>query len=338
MGDKMGNIIFDTRWIGEHGIGRFAKELFKIDGSFLPIKLTGNPASKFDVLKLTIYRLANRKDYFFSPGYSAPLFFLDKTFITVHDLNHIDVQYNSSWLKKVYYKLVLKRACKKSKVIFTVSNFTKERIVQWSGRDSKDIVVVGNGVSQEFNSEVEPYVSDSQYILMVGNRKQHKNEKKGVEAFLKSSAGSNIKLLMTGESSADITNLVNEYNASDRVVFLGKVDENTLASLYKGAICLFFPSLYEGFGLPIIESMACGTPVITSNITALPEVTGDAGLYVDPYDLQSMINGINKMISDSKLRTELSERGLIQVRKYSWDMTRSKISLVLNKYNKKVIV
>ncbi|VCW26213.1 hypothetical protein BANRA_03853 [Klebsiella variicola] len=63
----MGNIIFDTRWIGEHGIGRFAKELFKIDGSFLPIKLTGNPASKFDVLKLTIYRLANRKDYFFRP-------------------------------------------------------------------------------------------------------------------------------------------------------------------------------------------------------------------------------------------------------------------------------
>ena len=124
----MNKILFDQRWIGEHGIGRFAKEIYRSSTHKMALELKGNPAGMFDILKLTTY-LFFHKGYFYSPGYNSPFFFLKRTIFTIHDLNHIDFVDNSSFLKRAYYNLILKRACKKSKKIFTVSAFVYQRLV-----------------------------------------------------------------------------------------------------------------------------------------------------------------------------------------------------------------
>jgi len=108
----MRKFIYDSRWNGEHGIGRFSREVFEGLDNLEPIELDGHPANPLDCFKLTAY-LSKRKKFFFSPGYNSPLFFLNRTLITVHDLNHIDIDSNTSFLKKIYYNLVLKRACTK---------------------------------------------------------------------------------------------------------------------------------------------------------------------------------------------------------------------------------
>ncbi|MFS6931853.1 glycosyltransferase family 4 protein [Klebsiella oxytoca] len=323
------NIIFDSRWIGEHGIGRFAKE---IRDSGLPLKnimLHGNPAGKFDTIKLTFYLWKN-KDYFFSPGYNAPFLFLKRAIITIHDLNHIDLNYNSSILKRLYYRLILKRACQKSALILTVSEFSKERIHQWANVPLDKIRVVGNGVSCEFVPEGYNYSSDSSpYILIVGNRKTHKNEFSAVSAFLKANIPQEYRLLIIGEPTKELQELINSYNACSRVFFIGRVTNQKLASLYRGATCLLFPSLYEGFGLPVIESMACGTPVITSNVTSLPEIAGDAALIVNPYEIQEIILAIEQIINDEDLRELLITRGLAQSAKYSWKQVQRLVTEAL---------
>lgn len=314
--------IFDDRWIGEHGIGRFAKEVRKCDLDFESISLTGNPAGKFDVLKLTLFLFLKSNKYYFSPGYNAPYFFIKRSIITVHDLNHVDINSNSSFLKRVYYNYVLKRACKRALVIFTVSSFSKQRIVEWSGADDRKIIVVGNGVSEEFNEDVTAYQNEAPYLFIVGNRKEHKNEESALLAFLNAKIPHNFQLIMTGDASPTLTDILVKNNAAYRVKFLGKVTNKELASLYKGATCLLFPSLYEGFGLPVIESMACGTPVITSNTTSLPEVSQGAALLVDPKSLSDITAAIETIVNNEDICICMIEKGYKQAAKFRWEKTR----------------
>lgn len=323
--------IFDNRWIGEHGIGRFAKEVQKSNLKLEEIKLAGNPAGKLDVLKLTFFLLINKNKYYFSPGYNAPILCASRSIITVHDLNHIDIDSNSSFLKRVYYNYVLKRACKNALIVFTVSKFSKKRIVEWSGTSEEKVIVVGNGVSDEFNKDAVAYKNASPYILMVGNRKEHKNEDMALLAFLKAKISSDYQLLLTGDSSPKLIDILAKNNASDRVKFLGKVTNKELASLYKGATCLLFPSLYEGFGLPVIESMACGTPVITSNTTSLPEVSDDAALLVNPNDLNEITGAIEKIVNNADIRDSMVEKGYKQAAKFQWSETRGIIENAINR-------
>lgn len=289
-------IIFDTRWIGEHGIGRFSKEIYDED-FFQPINLKGNPVSIFDVVKLTIYLFFNR-GFFFSPGFNVPLFFLKRTAMTIHDLNHIDLEDNSSFLKKVYYNLILKRACKKCAIIFTVSEFSKSRIVDWSGIDPDKVKVVYNGVSKAFHDKVLPFEPGYPYIFIVGNRKTHKNEDRALRAFAQANINQNVKLLFSGNPSEQLISTTEELNIIDRVVFLGKLTEEKLAQTYKGTICLLFPSLYEGFGLPAIEAMSCGKYVISSNSTALKEINLQKELLVNPNSTKEIKDKIEYLVNN----------------------------------------
>ncbi|MFW2002449.1 glycosyltransferase family 4 protein [Acinetobacter ursingii] len=326
-------IIFDTRWIGDHGIGRFAKEVYD-DEIFEPIRLKGNPVSIFDVVKLTIYLFFN-KNFFFSPGFNAPFFFLHRTAITIHDLNHIDVDANTSFLKKLYYNIVLKRACKKAALIFTVSEFSKGRIVDWSGINPDKVKVVYNGVSSAFHQDVQPYLPGFSYIFIVGNRKKHKNEDRALRAFAKANIDKNIHVLFSGKPSDQLLNTAKELQIEDRVKFLGRLSEEELASTYKGAICLLFPSLYEGFGLPAIEAMACGTPVITSNSTSLVEISGSSALFVNPHDINHIQESLNMLINNHELRNKLIDKGFLTAKKYLWFYSKNKIKRLLTSSNTK---
>ncbi|WP_153389390.1 glycosyltransferase family 4 protein [Acinetobacter wanghuae] len=320
-------IIFDTRWFGEHGIGRFAKEVYDKD-IFKPIKLTGNPISIFDVLKLTLYLLFHH-DFFYSPGFNAPFFFLKRTAITLHDLNHIDLDANSSFLKRLYYNLVLKRACKKCAFIVTVSEFSKKRIVEWSGINPDKVKVVYNGVSDAFHANVKPYEPGFPYIFIVGNRKLHKNEDRAMRAFAQADIDKDIKLVFSGDPSDQLLQTANELSITERIIFLGRLTEEQLASTYKGAICLLFPSLYEGFGLPVIESMACGTPVITSNTTSLVEVAGQATELIDPKNVNNISQSINRLYSDKQLQQKNINLGYINIKKYCWQSSKKRLKKIL---------
>jgi glycosyltransferase involved in cell wall biosynthesis len=321
-------IYFDSRWCGTHGIGRFATEVRKSKIDFIDLPLQGNPASKFDVFKLT-FALARVNGFFFSPGYNAPFFFLNRTIITVHDLNHIDLNYNSSLLKRIYYKLILKRACIKSARILTVSEFSKDRIVKWSGVPEEKVFVVGNGVSQEFNTEGEKYQPGFPYVFVVGNRKAHKNEARVLEAFHLSALPHEVKLVFNGKISDELHDIINKYGLTDKVVFLGTLSSIKLASCYRGAEVLLFPSLYEGFGLPVIEAMACGIPVITSNTTSLKEIASAAACLVNPESIIDIKLALEKIFEDEHYKKKLVERGLIQSKKFTWNKTRSKIEVLL---------
>ena len=314
--NQQNKVIFDTRWFGEHGIGRFATEVYDED-FFQPIKLKGNPVSIFDVIKLTIYLFFN-KNFFFSPGFNAPFFFLHRTAITIHDLNHIDVDANTSFLKKLYYNIVLKRACRKAALIFTVSEFSKGRIVDWSGINPDKVKVVYNGVSSAFHQDVQPYLPGFPYIFIVGNRKLHKNEDRALRAFAQANIDKNIHVLFSGKPSDQLANTAKELQIEDRVKFLGRLSEDELASTYKGALCLLFPSLYEGFGLPVIEAMACGTPVITSNTTSLVEIANNSCELIDPTKIEQISKAIEKILDNIVLRKKYVEYGLINIQAYKW--------------------
>ena len=318
--NQQNKVIFDTRWFGEHGIGRFATEVYDED-FFQPIKLKGNPVSIFDVIKLTIYLFFN-KNFFFSPGFNAPFFFLHRTAITIHDLNHIDVDANTSFLKKLYYNIVLKRACRKAALIFTVSEFSKGRIVDWSGINPDKVKVVYNGVSSAFHQDVQPYLPGFPYIFIVGNRKLHKNEDRALRAFAQANIDKNIHVLFSGKPSDQLVNTAKELQIEDRVKFLGRLSEDELASTYKGALCLLFPSLYEGFGLPVIEAMACGTPVITSNTTSLNEICQGAGFLVDPSNVELITKKIEESINNPILATDNVRKGFNRAKDFSWNKTK----------------
>ncbi|EDL3475068.1 glycosyltransferase family 1 protein, partial [Salmonella enterica subsp. enterica serovar Newport] len=276
-------VLMDISWSNKGGIGRFTDEISKLLCDISKEELYRKCASPLAPLGLAVNIFLRKKtDVVFLPGYIPPLFCSKKFIITIHDLNHLDLNDNSSLFKRLFYNFIIKRGCRKAYKIFTVSNFSKERIVAWSGVNPNKIVTVYNGVSSLFNADVKPLNLGYKYLLCVGNRKTHKNEKCVISAFAKADIDPSIKLVFTGNPCNDLEKLIIQHGLSERVKFFGFVSEKDLPSLYKGSLGLVFPSLYEGFGLPVVEGMACGIPVLTSLTSSLPEVAGDAAILVDP--------------------------------------------------------
>lgn len=323
-------VYFDYRWIGEHGIGRVAR-ILEQRLSLPRIVAQGAPSSPADPLRLMIAMLRLPKGAaVFSPGYNAPLFVVRPFIFTIHDLNHIDRSENSSALKRLYYRLIMRRACHKAFRVLTVSEFSRQRIIAWAGVEPNRVVNVGNGVDECYRPDAIPYAPGFSYLLCVSNRKAHKNEPKVLEAFARADIDLAIRLIFTGEANERLLTLCRQLGVENRVAFIGRVPEEDLPGLYRGAVALVFPSLYEGFGLPVIEAMACGTPVLTSNTTSLPEVAGDAALLVDPLSVEQITQGIERLCTDEALLTVLAERGLRQAAMFRWDGVSDKVQAVLD--------
>ena len=324
------NIYFDARWSGDHGIGRVSRMLDK--RLCLPhLSISGNPASPIEPLRLFwAMKKLPRDAAVFNPGYNVPIFVVRPYIFIIHDLSHIDFPENSSPPKKLYYYFISRKACHKAFRILTVSEFSRQRIISWSHVPNERVVNIGNGVDPSYNPNVEPYSPGYRYLLCVGNRKAHKNEARVVEAFANSRIDRGICLLFVGEPSKNLIFLSKQFEVQERIAFLGRVPEDDLPGVYRGAMALVFPSLYEGFGLPVIEAMACGTPVLTSNVASLPEVAGDAALLVDPTSVDQIKNGIERLCQDSNLRQKLREKGLQRAKLFKWDDVVSRVKSVLN--------
>lgn len=329
----MKQLYFDERWIGPHGIGRFAKELAQgLNPLFL--KLPGRPTQAFDAWRLRRSLQALPQDsLFLNPGYTAPLGKVRLPYVlTVHDLNHIDLPDNSNPAKRLYYRAVLQPGCHHAATVLTVSEFSRQRIVEWSGIDAARIINVGNGVDPSFSPVGEKWRHTRPYILSVSNRRTHKNEFRMLKAFAASRASKEYDLLLTGQPTQALQELAQSVGILDRLVFTGTVQEGGLPALYRGAQLLFFPSLYEGFGLPLIEAMACATPCLTSNTTALPEVGADAVLYANPLDISEMAQQLDRLLSDDGLRNSFSAKGPVRAAMFGWESVVEKTRRCLGEF------
>src|SRR5215469_6153785 len=178
-------IYADQRWIGHHGIGRFARHVLAgLD--YRPVPLTSHPAAPLDAWRLPrALRMATRTDLFFSPGYNTPLFERCRFVFTIHDLGHVYCPENSSPAIRLYYSTIMRRACQRAVKILTVSEFTRSQILQWSGVKPSKVLNVGCGVDAAYRPDGDLYDFPFPYLLCVSNRKRHKNEFRVVEAFAK---------------------------------------------------------------------------------------------------------------------------------------------------------
>lgn len=323
-------LLFDARWIGAHGIGRFAREIarhFEVEFA----ALESNPVSPFDCFYLSKKLLKYKKPkWFFSAGISAPFFAAIPYVLTVHDLNHIDRPENSNSLKRLYYRSVLTWLVWRAKAVFTVSNFSKKRIIQYFSINPSKVFVIGNGVSSAFSVSGARYECDFPYILCVSNRKAHKNERRILQAFANANLPTSVKLLFTGLPADTLEQWMKELGLTDRVVFVGRQEDKALAKLYRSALFLLFTSLYEGFGLPIVEAFASGIPVITSNVTSMPEIAGGAALLVNPYAVDEIKEAIEKLYHSKTLRLSLRSKGLQIAGQYTWESVAHRMANALD--------
>jgi glycosyltransferase involved in cell wall biosynthesis len=151
-----------------------------------------------------------------------------------------------------------------------------------------------------------------------------------VQAFARAHIDLRVHLVFTGESNLPLADWIEKQGVTLRVNFVGSVPEEKLPSLYRGATALIFPSLYEGFGLPLLEAMACGTPVVTAKVTALPEVAGDAALLADPTSVDEIAAAIENVTGDDSLRLQLKEKGLARARSFTWAGTCARVHRLLS--------
>jgi len=227
------------------------------------------------------------------------------------------------------------RAVEHSERLFTVSEASKRDILRfYPHADPERILVIPNAIDtaliedpgeEERQRVKERYQIRGRFVLYAGNIKPHKNLERLIEAFgiLKQRPDhEDLKLIIIGEDLnrfATLRRRVEAVRVRQDVRFFGFVPETTLAALYRMAEVFAFPSLYEGFGLPPLEAMACGTPVVTSNISSLPEVVGDAALLVDPHDVEDIAGALERVLTDEALRSDLKARGRIRARQFSWE-------------------
>ena len=322
-------IYADQRWIGNHGIGRFARHV--LEGlEYSPLPLGSNPAAPLDCLFLSrALRNLGRDDLFFSPGYNTPLFCRAPFVFTIHDLIHVYCPESSKRHIQLYYSTVMKRACHAATRILTVSEFSKKQIIDWAGVAPDKVCDVGCGVDPEYRTEGDIYGLPFPYVLSVSNRKPHKNDIRVVKAFASASLDRRMHLVFTGEPLAELVRSIEAHGLRSRVDFVGLVPEERLPSLYRGAEALIFPSLYEGFGLPILEAMACGVPVVTSNITGMPEVAGDAAILVDPRSVEQISRAMGHIANDCSVRKQLIQKGISRAAGFSWASTANRVQKAL---------
>lgn len=313
-------IYFDTRWNGRHGIGRFASELQARLPGLVPLRIIGPKLSPFDPLASSL-ALAGRKDgCYLSPGFNPPLRSPIPVVFTIHDLVHLNVPAESSAVRRLYYASVVRPAARRAWRLLTVSEHARQEIIAWAGLPEDKVHVVGNGVSPVFRPATDPLAKREPFLLHVGRRVGHKNIRNLLRAFAASRAAGKMQLFFTGDPDAQTQSSAAQAGVADRIRYTGSVTDEELLQLYQRCSALVFPSIHEGFGLPVIEAMATGTPVITSTSTSLPEVAGPGNaLLVDPHDVDAIAAAIDRVIEEPALRSELSARGLRRAAEFTWE-------------------
>ena len=290
-----------------------------------------------------------RVDLFHAPHYVVPPL-TGRFVVTIHDCIHLRFpQYLPSRGALYYARMMMTQAARRSAKVLTVSQASKDDILHYLRVPSEKVEVIHNALDRRLASEPTPedvsrvrerFLLTSPYILYTGNIKPHKNVDRLIEAFsiLRRGGFEDVKLLIIGDEISKYPNLrrlVHRFQLHQHVRFLGFVPDATLAVLYRLASVFVFPSLYEGFGLPPLEAMAAGAPVVTSNISSLPEVVGDAALLIDPMDAGAISAAMGRVLADPQLRADLIRRGHERITAFSWERSVARVRQVYGELARK---
>lgn len=319
-------VIYDRRWDGPHGIGRFSTEVrSRLDGDIRDL-FGAHPVSPRGLLEIEAlpHLRAPHDALLFSPGYCPSLTWPGRSVITVHDLIHLRVSGERSRGKTLYYEQVVRRALRRPRTLtLTVSEYSKRDIVEWGGVPEQRVVVVGNGVDSRFSPHGAAISRARPYVLHVGNTRPHKN----LPALLRGMARLDVDVDLVCSAGSDdaLQALADELGLTHRVFFLGGIVEAELPAWYRGAAAVAIVSHYEGFGLPALEGMASGVPVVAADTSALSEVVAGSGILVDPDDVESIADGLRRALGDDALRATLGRSGPARAATYSWDAVASRV-------------
>lgn len=312
---------------------------FIFSSNIIPVIL--NPPARHPFLwilwfEFSVNRFLKKEniDLFISTDGYIPLLANRKTLAVIHDINFEHRPKDIPWLTRTYYKFFFPKFAKKSTRIATVSSFSKKDLINCYHLDPEKIDIVGNGVSELFsplndekkNMTRNKITGGEPYFLYVGAIHQRKNITNLLLAFDEFCKKSNRKhyLVLTGKPMFGKKHLQSVYlsmTCKDKVVFTGWLSDNDLQKLLASAFALTFVPFFEGFGIPVIEAMKCGVPVICSNVTSLPEVAGDAALLVNPGAPREISNAMAQLVNDPNLRNELISKGYRQSSKFTWTKT-----------------
>jgi len=301
--------------------------------------LTEKNIRVYDQLKLPYFVYREKIDLFFSPYPKMPILSGCKKVITIHDLTPIclDIYREGLTTNAQYISHYIYARC--ANAIITDSEYSKNDIVKILKIPERRVHVIYDAVEEHFWKRHKPdnirkvrskYKVPEKYIFYVANMNPHKNLKTLIKAYfqLSKSLKKKFSLVIAGSKSGqypELFKLVQDLELSKNVLFPGFIDDKDLPALYQGATLFVFPSLYEGFGLPPLEAMTSGIPVIASNATSLPEVINDAGILVNPKDIKAFTNAITIVLSNPGIQNELSLRGLKRAKKFCQSKTAQNI-------------
>ena len=352
---------FDARKYNDFGIGTYIRSLIteyaamKVSRPFLiyfspedsrTVTLPAGwesavaPYGKYSIGEVFQFgRQINKRNVsvFHSPHYTLPIGLKGRSVVTIHDLIHLKFPQIFSILQRSYSFGMIWHAIHDSRFVITDSEFTKRDILQSFRVPEEKIIPIHLGVSEEFHREIShqqvgdfraKYHLERPYILFVGNTKPHKGLSVLLQSFNETrSLFPDIELVIVGgtlDGDAGVQKLIQSASLSERVRILGRLSHEELILAYKGAEMFVLPSLYEGFGLPALEAMACGVPVIVSDAGSLPEVVGNAAIICKSGDHGMFGEAMIYLLRDPALRTSMVERGKSRSKLFSWRETARK--------------
>lgn len=327
-------IVVNGRFQGRRltGVERYASEVLRCLEQKVTVVKPGRPlhgvqGHLWEQLRLPM--LVGRDRLLWSPANTGPLA-VARQVVTIHDLSVLD---HPEWFNanfRIWYMIMLPRLAKRSRAVLTVSEYSRRSIIKRFGLSEDAVTIVPDAVNLEQFHPVDPapvrakYALPQRYVLFVGSLDPRKNLERLLQAWIRLSEFKNLELVIAG-SRADIFRPVSVNENRRRTRFLGYVPDEDLPGLYSGATMFIMPSLFEGFGLTVLEAMACGTPVVTSYAGALPEVVGDAAIQVDPTSAEAMAEAMRRLLLDDTLRGTLREKGIDRACKFSWQRSAQAI-------------
>ncbi len=314
--------------------------LTSLGNNFRAIAETSGNYSIAEQLRIPIALQREGVTLFHAPHYVLPPLVRCQSVVTIHDCIHLMFpQYLPNRMALAYARTSIRLAARRATRVLTVSESSKRDILRFVDTEPDKIDVIYNAFDERFGVEPreedvvrvrERYQLHDEFVLYAGNVKPHKNLERLIDAFdrVRRRGLDHLKLVIIGDEISKYASLrraVHKHQLHKYVRFLGFLPEETLAVMYRLAGVFVFPSLYEGFGLPPLEAMASGTPVVTSNVSSLPEVAGDAAMLVDPYDPDSIATGIERVLTDERVRGDLRRKGIARARQFSWEQSVKRV-------------
>ena len=342
----MRNIVVNTRNLNspKTGVQRYTEEILKVfpENSFStkkPDKSFSNGAKGHFWEQLILPRQINSNDILWSPSNTGPISHKNQV-VTIHDVVSFD---HPEWLNKqfsAWYRFHQPKLVRNSKKVITISNFSKERIMHYLKVPDSKIEVIYLGVGNDFlnvaNTSIEKikkYTQTDKYILSLGSLEPRKNLKRLLKCWTKIECEfpDDFKLIVVGKKgSSKVFNDAGIQECLSNVIFTGHVSDNHLPALYNHAKAFFYLSEYEGFGLPPLEAMATKTPVVVSNRTAIPEVVGNLGVLIDPFNDDEIIDSIRMAYAGKVSNKETIEKAYQRAIDMNWNKASEKTWNVIN--------